>query len=278
MNWYFNDFFLFNYSFSNNWNFFNLFDWAIDFKIDVSDLLDFDWLVDIDYFIYNFFNNFNCRYLHDFLNNNFNYLRYLYDFLNYSWHDYDLLDNLFDLDDFRNLDKFVHYFLNSDFNLLYSFDNSWHFDDLLHNAVDNLNVFNVLDVRLFYLNNLRFLNYLFFNALNRYNVRNMYSLNYNFNYLDWNSHDSILKDRDLNLSLYSLNLLNNIFDYDISNLFYFSWYNFLNNLINEYLDSLDYFHCLFDNYRDLYSLRDVDDLGNDCFDRHYFLDVDWYFH
>ena len=261
--WNLNDFFLLNYSFSDYWNLFNLLNRAIDFKIDVSDLLDFNWLVNIDDFLYYLLYNFDCWYFNYLLDNNLNNLRNLDYFFNNSWHNNYFLNNFFDLNDPRNFNKFVNDLLDFNFNFFDSFNNSWHFNDFLYNAVYNLNVFDVLDVWFFNLDNLRLFNYFFLDTFYWHNVRNMNSLDYNFRYLNINSHYSILKNRNFNLFLNSFDLLNHIFNYYVLNLFYFSYHYFLHNLFHNHLYSFDLLDSFFNNHRDLDSLRNIDNFVYD---------------
>jgi hypothetical protein len=276
--WNLHYFFLLNYGLSNHWNLFNLLNRTINFKIDVSDLLDFNWLVNIDDFFDDFFYNFDCWYFNNLFNYNFNNLRNLNWFFNNSWHNYYLFNNFFNLNNFWNLDKLVNNFLNFNFNFFNSFNSSWYFNDFLYNTVYNLNVLDILNVWFFNLDNFRLFNYLFLDAFDRYNMRNMNSLDNNFRYLDINSHDSILKNWDFNLFLNSFDLLNNSFNNYIPDLFNFSWDNFLYNFFNNHLNSLDLLNSLFDNHRDLDSLRNINYLVYNSLNWYQFLNVDWYFH
>lgn len=260
--WNLNDFFLFNYSFSNHWNLFNPFNRAINFKIDVSYLFNFNWFVNIDDFFNYFFYNFDCRYFNNLLDNNFNNLRNFNWFLNHSWYNYYLFNNFFNLNDLWNFYKFVNDFLDFNFNLFYSFNSSWYFNDFLYNTVYYLNVFDVLDIRFLNLDNFRLFDNFFFNTFNWYNMRNMNSLDYNFRNLDINSYDSILENWDFNLFLNSSDLLDNIFNYYILNLFNFLWHNFLDNLFNNHLNRLDLLNSFFDDHRYLDSLRNINNFVN----------------
>lgn len=86
---------------------------------------------------------------HLLLNYLLDYLRHLNNFLNHSWHNHDFLNDFLHLDNFRDLDHLLDYFLSNHAHLLDSVDHPRDFNDFLFEILNCLGHLNVVINQLF---------------------------------------------------------------------------------------------------------------------------------
>lgn len=103
--------------------------------------------------------------------------------------------------------------------------------------MDDLDVFDVFDVRFFHLYKSQLFNNLFLDAFDWHNVRSMDSFNHNF--VDGDLDDSVLDNWYLNLSLNCLDYFNCILNENVLNSLYFSYFDSLDYFFNDDFDFLD---------------------------------------
>jgi len=90
-----NDFFLLDHSLSDHRHFFDDFNRMIHLVIDVVDLLDLDWPINVHYFLDNHLNSLHNRHFYYLLHYHFNSLRNFHYLFDDPWHHNNLLNCFF---------------------------------------------------------------------------------------------------------------------------------------------------------------------------------------
>ena len=159
-------------------------------------------------------------------------MRNLNQSLNNSWNNHDLFNYFLNFNHFGYLNQLIDNLFYSASNFFYSLDCSWNFNYLFNDTVNNLNIFDVLDIRFLDLDDLGFFNNFFFNTFDWHHMWYMDSFNNNHWNLSGYCHYFLLNHRNLNDSINLFDHLNcplvDVVDYFL-NLNYFNNFNYLVN-------------------------------------------------
>lgn len=276
-NRYFYNLFLFDNSLSNNRYFSDFLNSFFNLLDKVYNSLHLDYLLLLNYLLYDFLNDLHLRYFHNLLNHNLDQLRNLNNLFDYSWHYHYFLNYLLNFHHFGNLNYFVYNLFNCYLDFFQFLLNHWDLNDFINITVDHLDVFDILNDWLFHLNYHRLLHYLLLYALYRNDVRNMDSLHNDFGHFNGNPYYSVLDYRHFNP------FFNNFYDFDhllhnnILHYLYFLWNNLFDNFFNVNLNNLHFWNDLLNYYRHFYPFGHLDILSYDLFHWHNLFYVDRHF-